>query len=294
MNYFQAVLLGLLQGITEFLPVSSTAHMDIFPQLFGMPDPGAAFSAIAQLGPIVAIVSYFRNDLSKYLHGVLRTKSPKNIPANDLDAKLGWFTLLGTLPLITFALVLEKKVDTTFRNLYVTSASLIALALVLVFAESVGKRNKGLKDLTLGQSQKIGWAQVICLIPGTSRSGVTITAGLLTGLDRESAARFSFLLSIPAIALAGLYKLSKFAIHPATLKTVAGPAIVAAIVAGLIAYAVVNWFLGFMKEHTTKPFIIYRIALGILVLVLLQTHTLTPKKPIDATDGATAPTVQTR
>jgi undecaprenyl-diphosphatase len=268
--------------------------MDIFPQLFGMPDPGAAFSAIAQLGPIVAIVSYFRNDLGRYVKGILRTKSPKNVKANDLDAKLGWYTVLGTLPLIAAALVLEKKVDTSFRNLYVTSISLIGLALVLVVAEAIGKRNKSLKDLTLGQSQKIGWAQVICLIPGTSRSGVTITAGLLTGLDRESAARFSFLLSIPAIALAGLYKLSKYALHPATIKTVAGPAVVAAIVAGAIAYVVVNWFLGFMKEHTTKGFIIYRIALGILVLVLLQTHTLTPKPPTEATDGASVQTTQTR
>lgn len=294
MNYLQAILLGLLQGITEFLPVSSTAHMDIFPQLFGMPDPGAAFSAIAQLGPIVAIVSYFRSDLGRYLHGVLRTKSPKKIPAGDLDAKLGWYTLLGTIPLIIFALLLEKKVDTSFRNLYVTSTSLILLAFVLIYAESVGKRNKGLDKLSLKQSQQIGWAQALALVPGASRSGVTITAGLLTGLDRESAARFSFLLSIPAITLAGLYKLSKELIHPAAIKTIAGPAIVAALVAGLIAYVVVNWFLGFMKEHTTKGFIIYRIALGVLVLVLLQMHVLTPKKAIEVSDAPSAAAAQTR
>jgi undecaprenyl-diphosphatase len=294
MNYFQAILLGLLQGITEFLPVSSTAHMAIVPQLLGMQDPGAAFSAIAQLGPIVAIVSYFRNDLSKYFHGILRTKSPKKIPAGDLDAKLGWFTLLGTLPLIVFAIALEKKVDTTFRSLYITAFSLIALALVLIVAEQIGKKNKSLDTLTLKQSQQIGWAQVLALVPGASRSGVTITAGLFTGLDRESAARFSFLLSIPAITLAGLYKLSKFLIHPAALKTQAGPALVAALAAGLIAYAVVNWFLGFMKEHTTKAFIIYRIALGVLVLVLLQTHYLTPKKPIEINDAEGATTAQTQ
>src|SRR5476649_1304232 len=158
MNYFQAILLGLLQGITEFLPVSSTAHMDIFHQLFGMADPGAAFSAIAQLGPIVAIVSFFRSDLSRYLKGILRTRSPKGIPSNDLDAKLGWYTLLGTVPLIIFALLLEKKVATSFRNLYVTAFSLIALALVLVVAEAIGKRNKSLNKLTLADSQKIGWA----------------------------------------------------------------------------------------------------------------------------------------
>jgi undecaprenyl-diphosphatase len=286
MNYFHAILLGLLQGITEFLPVSSTAHMDIVPQLLGWADPGSTFSAIAQLGPIVAIVSYFRKDLSRYIHGILRTKSPKGIPANDLDARLGWFTLLGTLPLVLFGVLLEKKIDTSFRDLYVTSFSLIALALVLIVAERIGKRNRSLETLTLKQSQQIGWAQVLALVPGASRSGVTITAGMLTGLDRESAARFSFLLSIPAIAAAGLYKLSKVLIHPSALKSVAGPSIAAAIVAGLIAYVVVNWFLGFMKEHTTKGFIIYRIALGVLVVVLLQANVITRKKPVEINDAA--------
>jgi undecaprenyl-diphosphatase len=276
MSWLQAVLLGLLQGVTEFLPVSSTAHMAIVPQLFGQQDPGAAFSAIAQLGPIVAIIAYFRSDLKRYVTGILRTKTPANINDN-LDARLGWYVLLGTLPLALFGVLLEKKIDTQFRDLHIVAVSLIALGLILLVAERVGRRTTPLDKITFGQSQVIGWAQVLALVPGTSRSGVTITAGLFQGLDRESAARFSFLLSIPAITAAGLYKLFKEAkLHH--IAGVAGQGLVAAVVAGVFAYIVVTWFLKYMKEHNTAVFIIYRILLGIALLLLLQTGKLKEKK----------------
>jgi undecaprenyl-diphosphatase len=194
---------------------------------------------------------------------------------------------------MVFGVLLEKKIDSTFRNLYVIAFSLIALALVLVLAEKVGKKQRDLKTLTLGDSQKIGWAQVIALIPGTSRSGVTITAGLFIGLDRESAARFSFLLSIPAITAAGIYKLFKVLKVSHDLGGQFVPYILAAIVAGVVAYAVVNWFLGFMKEHTTTGFIVYRIALGVLLIILLKTHFIEAKPPITE-DSAGAPITQTR
>src|SRR5579862_3901863 len=209
MSWLQAVLLGLLQGLTEFLPVSSTAHMDIASKLIYKHDVGAAFSAIAQLGPIFAIIVYFRQDLMRYVRGILRTKSPARIPSGDLDARLGWYTLLGTIPLGIFGLLLEKRIDTTFRRFDVVAVALIVLALVLLWAERVGTRRKTLEQIDLADSQVIGWAQVLALIPGASRSGTTITAGLFRGLDRESATRFSFLLSIPAITAAGLYKLAK-------------------------------------------------------------------------------------
>jgi len=242
--------------------------MEVIPQLFGMGDPGAAFSAIAQLGPIVAIIAFFRDDLGKYLKGVTKTSFKDR--DKDTNARLGWFVILGTLPLCLFGVLLEKKIDKEFRSLYVTAGSLIVLALVLIVAEVQGKKKRDLEQLTLKESQVIGWAQVLALVPGASRSGVTITAGLFQGLTRESAARFSFLLSIPAITLAGLYKV---------FKVVKGdgfggelvPDLIAAVVAAVVAYVVVNWFLGFMKEHTTKGFIIYRIAFGILIIVLLQT-----------------------
>lgn len=288
MTIVQAILLGFLQGLTEFLPVSSTAHMAIIPQLFGMKDPGASFSAVCQLGPIVAIVLYFRKDLVRYVVGIARTKSPSNIPADDVDAKLGWYTLLGTIPMAIFGVLLEKKIDTVFRSLYVTAASLILLALVLVFAEKVGKKSRGLKSLTLGDSQKIGWAQVLALVPGASRSGVTITAGLFIGLTRESAARFSFLLSIPAITAAGLYKLFKVLKVSHGLGGEAVPYLLSAVVAGVVAYAVVNWFLKFMKEHATTSFIIYRIVLGLALIGLLSSGMIKNQAPVTLDETAAA------
>ncbi|HZO89419.1 MAG TPA: undecaprenyl-diphosphatase UppP [Chthonomonadaceae bacterium] len=269
-SWLQAVLLGLLQGLTEFLPVSSTAHMAIAPQLlFGLEDPGAAFSAVVQLGPIIAIVAYFRNDLARYVQGILRTRTPANLRPGDVDARLGWYTLLATIPGAVFGLLLERRIDNEFRRLDVIAFSLIALALVLWLAEKIGKRTRSLRQMTFPQSQAIGWAQVLSLIPGTSRSGVTITAGLFEGLDRESAARFSFLLSIPFITAAGFYKLFKV-LHKTHLGPEAGPYLLGALVAGLFAYVVVRWFLGYMKEHNTGIFIVYRILLGIALLVMIH------------------------
>lgn len=266
----QAVLLGMLQGLTEFLPVSSTAHMAVVPQvLFRMDDPGAAFSAVVQLGPILAIIAYFRADLAAYARGIVGHPRFWNLRAADLEARLGWFVVFGTLPLAVFGVLLEKKIDTTFRGLYVIAASLILLALVLWWAERIAARTRNLDQLTLGRSQAVGWAQVLALVPGASRSGVTIAAGLFQGLDRESAARFSFLLSIPAITAAGLYKLVKV-LRQTHLGPEAGPYLVGALVAGIVAYLVVRWFMGYMKEHSTGLFIGYRIALGLLLLLLLQ------------------------
>jgi len=286
-SYLQAILLGLLQGLTEFLPVSSTAHMLIAPQLLGWHDPKSAFSAIAQLGPIVAIIAYFRADLARYFQGIVRTKSPLNIPRDDVDARLGWFVLIGTIPLAVFGLLLEKRIDNDFRSLYVTAFSLIALALVLLMAERSVKHNRPLESLTFPQSLIIGLAQVLALVPGASRSGVTITAGLFQGLDRESAARFSFLLSIPAITLAGLYKTFKVLRSP-DFGSVAGPYFLAAIVAGVFAYVVIRWFLGYMKEHNTSVFIVYRIALGVLLFILLRAGILHTPAPETTTTRAVA------
>jgi undecaprenyl-diphosphatase len=278
MGWLQAVLLGLLQGLTEFLPVSSTAHMAIVPQLFGQKDPGAAFSAIVQLGPIAAIILYFRADLARYIQGILRTKLPNNVPADDVDARLGWYTVFGSLPIMVFGLLLEKRIDREFRSLYVVAASMIVLAIILWIAEKIGKRTVTLDRMTLGRSQGVGWAQVLGLIPGASRSGSTITAGLLLGLDRESAARFSFLLGIPAITAAGLYKLYREIKHHSIGPDVAQD-LLAMAVAGVFAYVVVRWFMGYMKEHNTGLFIGYRIAFGVILLILLGTGRLKSELP---------------
>ncbi len=278
-TYLQAVLLGLLQGLTEFLPVSSTAHMAVIPQiLFRMRDPGAAFSAIVQLGPIVAIITYFREDVWKYIKGILETKTPAKGFKGSVDARLGWFTILGTIPLVIFGVLLEKKIDTTFRSLNYIGASLIILGLILWWSEIVGKRKIVLENITFKQSQVIGWAQVLCLVPGASRSGVTITAGLFEGMDRESAAKFSFLLSIPAITAAGLYKLLEV-LHRTHLGHQVFPYLLGSLVAGIFAYIVVKWFMGYMQEHNTGIFIAYRIILGILVLFLLHAGYVKERPP---------------
>ena len=276
-GWLQAILLGILQGLTEFLPVSSTAHMEIAPQLMGQQDPGAAFSAIVQLGPIVAIIAYFRNDLIRYVQGVLRTKSPKNVAPDDLDARLGWYVIFASLPGLILGFVLHKQVETILRELHLVAIGLIVFAAILFVAEKIGKQNVPLDKMTLSQSQAVGWAQVLSLVPGVSRSGATITAGLFMGLDRASAARFSFLLGIPYITAAGIYQLYKTisaARHAANgiqeLLAAIGPYLLAMVVAGFFAYVVIRWFLSYMKEHNTLGFVLYRIALGILLLVLLQ------------------------
>lgn len=284
MSWLQAILLGLLQGLTEFLPVSSTAHMDVIPQLFGQPDPGAAFSAICQLGPIVAIIAYFRKDLMRYVTGIIRTKTPANLTRDDVDARLGWFTLIASLPIAVAGVALEKSIDTHFRRLDVVAVALIVLALVLAYAERVGKRAVSLEQMTFKQAMIIGLAQMLGLVPGASRSGTTITAGLFQGLDRESAARFSFLLSIPAITGAGLYKLFKV-VKAHELGGDTAKFLFAALVAGAFAYVVVRWFMGYMKEHNTGIFIAYRIVFGLVILILfhsgrLHEHRVEDKNPI--------------
>jgi len=248
MSYAHAIILGIIQGATEFLPVSSTAHMRIIPALLGWGDPGTAYSAIVQLGPIVAIIAFFASDLLRYLAGIQRSISAGQLfPKGDTDARFGWYTVFGTIPLFA--------------------------------AEKVGKRNRNLESLSFKEAMIVGFAQVLALVPGASRSGTTITAGLFLGLDRESAARFSFLLSIPAIALAGLYKLYKVVIKAhAPIGSVAGPYILSAVVAGIVAYVVVRWLLGYLSKesHSTTPFIIYRIALGVALIFLAQIGFVAP------------------
>lgn len=304
-SYFQALILGLVQGITEFLPVSSTAHMRILPALLNHfypqswpNDTGAAFSAIAQLGPMVGIIAYFRKDLGRYLAGLGRSlKLGRLFPKGDEDARLAWYVVFATVPIILAGLKFEKQIDGEYRNLNFIAGAMIVLALFLLAAEIVGKRTRRLESLTLGQALAIGAVQALAVIPGTSRSGVTITTGLFLGLEREEAARFSFLLSVPAITLAGLYKLGKtlfpkalgdtasahtaLAPHVATptLTEVAGPYVFAAIVAGIFAYIVVRLLLGYLsnEKNSTLPFIIYRIALGIALLFLVHFNIAMPQ-----------------
>lgn len=280
LTYLQALVLGLVEGVTEFLPVSSNAHMLITSELMHRfsaswpSDPGAAFSAVVQLGPILAIIAYFRQDLARFMAGLIRSlRAGRMFPKGDLDARMGWYIVLGTLPVIVLGLALHHLIETKFRAMSVVAASTVGFALVLLAAERMGRRNFTLDKLSTGQALRIGFAQCVALIPGASRSGVTITMGLFEGLERDAAARFSFLLSVPAITLAGLYELYKVA-KEGGLKhggaAVAGPYLLATILAGIVAYGVIRWLLGYLRTHTTLPFIVYRLLLGIVLLYLVH------------------------
>ena len=202
----QAIVLGLVQGLTEFLPVSSTAHLRIVPAFVGWEDPGAAFTAVIQLGTMAAILVYFRAEIARILAAWVRGLRNPEI-RQTLDSRLGWYVLVGTIPIGILGLAFRHQVETGARNLELIGSALIGLGLVLLYAEHVSTRDRGVESLTMRDGVLIGLAQACALIPGVSRSGATITGGLFLGLDRTAAARYSFLLSIPAVVLSGLLEL---------------------------------------------------------------------------------------
>ena len=273
MSIFEAVVLGIVQGITEFLPISSTAHLRIVPALLGWDDPGAAYSAVIQLGTVAAVLAYFRADIIKLTKGFFRGLIDKK-PFGTEDSRLAWFVGLGTIPISVLGLLFKSKIETSARSLYVIAASLIVLAIVLFIVERVASHKRTLAELTLKDGIIIGLWQALALIPGSSRSGTTITGGLSLGLRREDAARYSFLLSIPATTLAGLLKL-KDLLHdtarPSTMALVVGT--VVSFVAGLAA---IGGLLRFVKTRSMLVFVIYRIVVGVLLLVLLGAGVLQP------------------
>jgi undecaprenyl-diphosphatase len=282
MNLFQAIILGIVQGLTEFLPISSSAHLRIVPALFGWGDPGAAFSAIVQIGTLVAVLIYFSKDIATiseaFTSGILRGR-----PFETQEAKTGWMIIAGTVPIVVFGLLFKKNIETTLRSLYWVSASLILLALVLSLAEQHiksrqrrGLRGKSMAEIGWTEAIIIGLAQSVALIPGSSRSGVTITAGLFTNLDRETAARFSFLLSLPSVFAAAMLELyvTRHEIMASTGNMVDIAA--ATLAAGIVGYLSIAFLLNYLHRHTTMVFIAYRLLAGVGVLALLATGKLLP------------------
>jgi undecaprenyl-diphosphatase len=276
MTFLQAIVLGIVQGLTEFLPISSTAHLRIVPVLFGWTfdynpahphDPGAAFTAVIQLGTTLAIVIYFWRELLHVAVAWIRGLFERSV-RGSLEYKLGWYLILATVPVSVFGLIFSKQIETVARNLWVIAIALIALALVLTAAEKVGKRDRGEEQLNTADAVTVGSAQALALIPGASRSGVTITAGLFRGLTREAAARFSFLLSIPAVVLSGLYEARK-------IGDKSGPGLgltgLAAVFAFIVGIASIHWLMRWLTNHSMFIFIYYRIILGVLLIVLLST-----------------------
>ncbi len=269
MSTLEAIVLGIVQGLTEFLPVSSTGHLRIVPAFLGWEDPGAAFTAVTQLGTMAAVLLYFRADLQRIARAWLKSlRDP--VARRDHDARLGWYIVLGTVPIGIFGLIFKDQIETGARDLYLIGSALIVLGLVLLLAERVGTRSRGIEQITRRDGIAIGFAQALALIPGVSRSGATITAGLFMGLDRTAAARFSFLLSIPAVVLSGLLELSSILSGEEGEGTSLFNLGLATLLAFLTGYASIALLLRYLERHSTMVFVVYRVALGALVLVLVS------------------------
>ncbi len=272
MDLIQSLVIGIVQGLTEFLPISSTAHVRIIPSLLGWNDPGAAVTAVTQLGTLAAVLVYFRNDLLSLMLAGTRSVAQFNRrdewdEATVRQVKLAWFIVLGTLPIGVLGLLFKHQIENDLRSLVIIGWSLIGLAVLLALAEVVAKHRRKIEDMNFIDTQVIGFAQAVALIPGSSRSGVTITAGLFLGLSRESAARFSFLLSVPAILASGLLELKDLLQHGIGDEGLFN-LIVATVVAGIVGYLSIAFLIRWLQTRSTLIFIVYRIALGILILYL--------------------------
>lgn len=283
MHLLESVTLGLVQGLTEFLPISSSAHLAVVPKLLGWNDPGAANTAVLQLGTVAALILYFWKDLSRVTVAFLRSLSPKSQARGSVSANLGWAVVVGTVPVAVAGLLLEKKIDTVFRDPRLTGIMLIVFALALAWAERVARQRRQLVDVNQKDGWIVGAAQAIALIPGASRSGTTITAGLLRNLNREAAARFSFLLSVPAVLLSGLYKL-KDVIRPHAPLPGAPPTMtlshadlaVATLVSFVVGYASIAFLLRYLRTNSTLVFIVYRVIAGVVIIYLATRGLLGP------------------
>jgi undecaprenyl-diphosphatase len=266
-SLLEAIVLGIAQGLTEFLPISSTAHLRIIPAFAGWPDPGAAFTAVTQLGTMTAVLLYFREDLMRIARAWLRSLRDPAV-RRELDARLGWYIVLGTVPIGIFGVLFKDQIESGARDLYLIGVALIVLGLVLLLAEKVSKRNRSIEQIRTRDGFVIGLAQALALIPGVSRSGATITAGLFMDLDRTAAARFSFLLSIPAVVLSGLLELGSIVSGEEGETASAFALVVATVLAFITGYASIAFLLRFLTNHSTRIFVAYRVVLGSVVLAL--------------------------
>jgi len=282
LSIIDAIILGIVQGITEFLPISSTGHLTVVGKLMGLisaenPEHWTSFIAVIQLGTMISIFVYFWKDLWNILTEFLKQNVQKRVKYSEqsTNSKLGWMIIFGTIPIVVIGLLFKDMIEGALtKNLYVISGSLIVLAIILAAAEKTAKFKKNIADITLLDSFLIGLAQAVALIPGSSRSGTTITGGLFLGLKRDVAARFSFLLSVPAVLASGLLQLKEsmqFINYDLAVNL-----IVATVVSGISGYLAIDFLLKFLKKNTTFVFIFYRIALGLLILFLLYSNIINP------------------
>jgi undecaprenyl-diphosphatase len=268
-DFLQALVLGIVEGLTEFLPVSSTGHLTIAEKLLGLSIDDKAvtgFTAVIQMGAIVAVIAYFRTDIwmiaSAWVRGIVRPEV-----RGSFDYRMGWYVIVGTIPVAVAGLAGHNLVTGALRNLWWVAGALIVWSFVMLAAERFGTQERHEKDFTLRDSIVVGIVQCISLIPGVSRSGATISAGLFAGLDRVAATRMSFFLSIPALTAAGLFEL------PSALggDIGLGVTLIATVVSFVVAYAAVAWLLKFVAHHPITWFVPYRIALGVILIIVLAT-----------------------
>lgn len=296
MTLVEAIVHGLVQGLTEFLPVSSTAHLRVVPELLGWSDPQAAFSAVIQLGTLAAVLIYFRHDLLATARAWLRETLAGRFAASH-EGLLGWMMIVGTIPVVVCGLLLKDRIKSDFRQLPVISWALIGFSLLLLAAEIYlawrvrhGRPGRPMEQTGWGDAIVVGLFQALALVPGASRSGVTITAGLFRGLERAAAARFSFLLSIPSVLAAGLHQLYHERRHLLETSDSVTALVVATLVAGVVGYASIALLLRYLRTHTTYVFIAYRIALGALLLTLIARGMLRDLPPSETPQVAATAT----
>jgi len=272
-GWIEAIVLGLVQGLTEFLPISSSAHLRIVGDLAGWDDPGAAFTAVSQIGTETAVLIYFRRDIGRIVTTWVRSLGNREL-RSDPDARIGWLIILGTIPIGIFGFIFRDTITGPLRDLRIVAAMLIVLGIVLAVADRVGSRDRELTELSVRNGVAIGFAQALALIPGVSRSGATTSAALFLGYTRAEAARYAFLLAVPAVLISGVFEAFDIG---AEADTAWPQTIVGTLVAGIVGYVVIAFFMRYISTHTFTPFVIYRIGLGLLVFTLLATGGLTPR-----------------
>ncbi len=276
MGWVEAVVLGLVQGLTEFLPISSSAHLRVVGSVFGWDDPGAAFTAITQIGTELAVLLYFRHEIWSIIRTWTLSLGRKELRA-EADARLGWLIIIGSVPIVVLGLLFQDTIETTFRDLRIIAIALVVFSLVLYFADRIGTKQRQIPDLTVKHGILYGLAQAAALIPGVSRSGGTITMGLFLGYSRAAAARYSFLLAIPAVLGSGLFQAYEaFTGGTAGEQISWGPTILATVIAFGVGLAVIAWLLRYLERGTFTPFVVYRVVLGLVLLAAVGAGLLAP------------------
>ncbi|MDT0178785.1 undecaprenyl-diphosphate phosphatase [Microbacterium sp. ARD31] len=274
MSILEAIILGIVQGLTEFLPISSSAHLRIVGEFLpSAEDPGATFTAITQIGTELAVLVYFWARIVRIIVAWAKSLTGR-VPRNDPDARMGWIVIIGTIPIGVLGFLFQDVIRETFRNLWLVAIVLIVFGLILGVADALGKRDRTEKDLTMGHGLTLGFAQALALIPGVSRSGATTTAGLALGYTRPAAAEVAFLLAVPAVFGSGLYELLQAIREPGQSPFTLGETAVATVVSFGVGLAVIAYLMRYLRRGSFLPFVLYRVVLGVVLLILLATGVL--------------------